>query len=181
MPIRLLLAALLALGALAAPAGAATRDQIIRDCADDGRLQGDYSPGELRDARRNMPSDVAEYTDCADVLRRAELPDSAPSGSASSGGPGGGLGPGGGPILQTPMDDAERQALADAASGGGAAVAVDGAKILPGSAGVSPEGRGNGIPGTLLAALIAIALLALAFAVPALRRLNWPRLPHWAR
>ena len=61
---------------LAAPpraAAAATRDEIIRDCADDGALQGDYSPAELRDARQNLPSDVAEYTDCGDVLRRAEL------------------------------------------------------------------------------------------------------------
>ena len=45
--------------------------QILRDCADDGDLQGDYSPSELRDARQNIPSDIDEYTDCRDVLARA--------------------------------------------------------------------------------------------------------------
>src|SRR5687767_5690932 len=120
------LTALLALLALAlaapAPASAASRDEIIKDCSDDGRLQGKYSASELRDARKNLPSDISEYTDCADVLRRAELPDSKGSsgGGSGSGGAvgGGGSGSGGAGVVDapretlTPASEAERQSLA---------------------------------------------------------------------
>src|SRR3954449_2910186 len=100
---------------VAPPALAASRGKIIRDCADDGQLQGPYSQSELRDARQNLPSDVAEYTDCADVLRRAELPDRSNAGGGGSGGGGGGSGggtsagggSGGGPI--TASTDADRK------------------------------------------------------------------------
>ena len=91
-PLALAIGCLLALLLAAAPAQASVRDKIIQDCADDGVLQGDYSPQQLRDARQNLPSDVAEYTDCADVLRRAELPDRS-GGSGAAGG--GGTPPGG--------------------------------------------------------------------------------------
>ena len=82
---------LLAVLLTAAPAQASVRDKIIKDCADDSVLQGNYTPQQLRDARQNLPSDVAEYTDCADVLRRAELPDRG-SGSGGSGSTPGGSG-----------------------------------------------------------------------------------------
>ena len=52
-------------------ANAAGTTQILRDCADDGVLQGNYSPSELRKARKNIPTDTDEYTDCRDVLSRA--------------------------------------------------------------------------------------------------------------
>ena len=69
--LRLVLACLL-LGLVAVPAAnAASTTQILRDCADDGVLQGDYSPSELRKARQNIPTDTDEYTDCRDVLARA--------------------------------------------------------------------------------------------------------------
>lgn len=170
------LAALLALFALglAAPAGAsaASRDKIIQDCADDGRLQGKYTASELRDARQNLPSDVAEYTDCADVLRRAELPDreSAADGAASVPGAGGVSGGGGGAgEMLTPASDEERQALAEAAAEGAAPVEVDGETIVPGAAGFAPNATRNGIPGTLLLAIVALALLGVGGLAYALR------------
>jgi len=43
----------------------------VRDCATDGDLDRVYSPGELTRALRNLPSDVATYTNCRDVLRFA--------------------------------------------------------------------------------------------------------------
>src|SRR3954449_8987509 len=99
---------------VAPPALAASRGKIIRDCADDGQLQGPYSQSELRDARQNLPSDVAEYTDCADVLRRAELPDRSNSGGGGAGGgaTGGGadaaVGGGGGGQLLAPATPADQ-------------------------------------------------------------------------
>jgi hypothetical protein len=68
---RLLLLGLLAVLLMAPAARAASINQIIRDCADDGVLEGHYSPGDLRKALRHLPTDVAEYTSCTDVLSRA--------------------------------------------------------------------------------------------------------------
>ena len=177
-----LAAIVVAVALLAAPgaAPAADRDEIIADCADDGRLDGNYSKSELRDARKNLPSDVAEYTDCSDVLRRAELPDrggDGGGGAAGGGGPGAAPdGTGGGELL-TPASDAERSALAEAARGTPDAVEVDGSSVVPGVSGLGPNAARNGIPAPLLAALIAIALLGALAGAPALqRRLSWQRL-----
>src|SRR5690606_24992403 len=64
------LVALLAVVAAPAPPASAQGGAIFRDCAD-GRLDGDYSPSEIRRARQNIPTDVDEYTDCRDVLTSA--------------------------------------------------------------------------------------------------------------
>ena len=172
-PMNLTLTALLALLALwaaaPAPASAASRDTIIADCADDGQLQGKYSPSALRDARKNLPSDVAEYTDCADVLRRAEIGDGGAAGAGPGTGPGGGGFPGStgstgsggsGPTL-TPANDAERAALAQAQTEGSAPVEINGETITPGAAGFSPNATRNGMPASLLFAIIALALLGI--------------------
>jgi len=180
LPVGLALASVLLVPA--APAAAASRNEIIRDCSDDGRLQGNYSPSELRDARKNLPSDVAEYTDCADVLRRAELPDRDSGGTGAGGGTtgaGGGAvggpgGSGGEPLI--PADDAERAALTEARERGGTAVEINGARIVPGASGLAPDAARNGIPDSVLIALAAIALLGAAAAFPALRRGPWNRI-----
>jgi hypothetical protein len=155
----------------ASPASASTRNKIIRDCADDGVLQGKYSPSALRDARQNLPSDVAEYTDCADVLRRAELPNtSSGSGGSGSGGSGAGSLPGGGsgsagggaPAEKlTPSNETERKALAEAATTGASPVEVNGQKVVPGAAGFAPHAARNGLPDSLLFAILALTLLGL--------------------
>ena len=68
---------------LAAPvASAGTREKILRECQK-GRITGNYTPAQLRDARNHIPTDIDEYSDCRDVLGRASL-------SGRSGGSGGG-------------------------------------------------------------------------------------------
>jgi hypothetical protein len=162
---------------LASPASAASRGQIIRDCADDGQLQGHYSQSDLRDARQNLPSDVAEYTDCADVLRRAELPDRNSSSGGNAGGvaAGGGSGSasggnGGGGTPLTPTTDADRAELAKAASSGAAPVDVGGRSIVPGAAGLGGDAVRNGLPVALIVALALLGLGGAALAIPAARR-----------
>ena len=157
---------------LAAPtASAGVREKILRECQD-GTITGNYTPGQLRDARRNIPTDIDEYSDCRDVLSRAALAGRAGSGGA--GGPGGvgasapgGITPGAGAgDILTPADAAEQSAL-DAARERAGAVTVDGEKIIPGLAASTAR---HGLPLTLLLVLILLGLCVLAAAAPAVRR-----------
>ena len=69
---------------LAVPtASAGVREKILRECQE-GSITGDYTPGQLRDARNHIPTDIDEYSDCRDVLARAAL---TGRGSGSSSGP----------------------------------------------------------------------------------------------
>ena len=70
---RLTTLALTLVVALALPTLAhASGDDVIRDCAEDGDLDHDYSDQELEDAERNMPSDIEQYSDCGDVIAQAQ-------------------------------------------------------------------------------------------------------------
>jgi hypothetical protein len=184
---------LLALLLAAAPAQASVRDKIIKDCADDSVLQGSYTPQQLRDARQNLPSDVAEYTDCADVLRRAELPDrNTPGGGGTTGGgiTGGGTGSGGATgtpgasggdsgRLITPTTDPDRQALIDAAQAGAQPVTVGGKELRAGASSIDASAIRNDLPTPLLVALIALGVVGVALVLPLVRRPGrLPRLPR---
>lgn len=92
-PLRQLRAAfaVTALAALvAAPAANADGASVWADCGDDGRINQRHSQADYTDALSNPPADAAEYTDCGDQIRAAQL------GAGSSGGAGAGGGTGGG-------------------------------------------------------------------------------------
>lgn len=83
---------LCALGALygallPSSAGAAGVSPPVADCSAHGKLTRHYSPSVLRNALQTMPADVAEYTNCPNVIRRAML---AELGTADGGSGGGG-------------------------------------------------------------------------------------------
>jgi hypothetical protein len=189
----------LALLVVAAPAAdAATRSQIIRDCAADGQISGSYTPRELRDARQNLPADVDEYTNCRDVLRRAELAaastggGSGGSGGAGSGagigggGGGGGLTPGGfggfGGLssvagvpdsyrgMLTPGGPEEAAALDAARQSGGGPLDVAGKQVEPGASAFAANAARHELPWLIAAVLVLLGLAALAAAVPGVRR-----------
>src|SRR5206468_1644666 len=61
-----------------------------------GRLEGHCPRRDLRDALSSIPSDVDEYTNCRDVIRRAAFNGAGGGGGRGSGGGGGGTGGGGG-------------------------------------------------------------------------------------
>jgi hypothetical protein len=164
------LIALLAL-LLAAPTALAdaTRNKILRECQT-GRLTGDYTAREIRDARNNIPDDLDQYTDCRDVLTRALLNRAGGGGSDSGGGGGGTLGGGGDggggggepAVPLTPSTDADRQALEQAT---GAPVNVAGRPVTPGESAFR-----NDLPTTLLVLLALLAAAALAGLAPMIRR-----------
>jgi len=171
---RLAIIALLAVLA-AAPAAQAdsTRIKILRECQN-GQLTGDYTAKQIRDARNNIPDDVDQYSDCRDVLTRALLNQAgtpADGGGGGSAGGGGGDGGGGGEVL-TPSTDADRQALAGAASAGGQPLQIAGGRVTPGTAGALR----NDLPTTLLVVLVLLAAAAVAATAPFVRRRAFGRL-----
>ena len=151
-------------------ANAASTTQILRDCADDGVLQGDYSPSELRKARQNIPTDTDEYTDCRDVLARAAAAGVSSKGGGS--GPGGSGGSGGSDRPPADPDSPEGRAIV----GGAGALPppgpmnIGGRAVIPGRASLSADGVRNELPPGLLAALILIGAGALSTLLPPVRR-----------
>jgi hypothetical protein len=58
--------------ALVPPAGAsADYRAVIRDCNQDGKLDRHYSHADLAAALKNLPPDIAQYTDCRAVITAA--------------------------------------------------------------------------------------------------------------
>ena len=165
---------------LAVPtASAGVREKILRECQD-GRITGDYSPGQLRDARKNIPTDIDEYSDCRDVLARASLSGrSAGNGGGGGGGgnggggtaaPGGVLPGGGSGDLTYANGKGEEKDLVDALESAPGGADVGGEHLVPGASGLAADAARHGMPTTLLTALVLIGLCALAAAAPAVRR-----------
>ena len=194
---------LAAVAVLVAPAAAhATPRQVIRDCGNDGTLNRKYSNSDLRKARDNLPTDLAEYSDCRDVISAAITGGSDKGGGRGS--PGQGVGGAGaadpGEQGARATDAAELQALtSEAASGSKDAepprVEVGDEPVEPGSNGLFDlASASNELPVPLLIALISVGLLALAGAwlalrervpalgrIPVLNKIPTPRVPFTKR
>jgi hypothetical protein len=136
---------------------------VIRDCTDDGRLSRGYSQKDYRDALAHMPTDVEEYTDCREVIRRAQLGAGGPGGGGAGGGGVGG--PGAGPGEPTsPSGPAELQALARAQAGGGAPIRIGERLVTPGAADFTASDVRNPLPAPLIVVLAMLGAAALAAA-----------------
>ncbi|MDP9378152.1 MAG: hypothetical protein M3P40_11385 [Actinomycetota bacterium] len=189
--LRLILAclALVLLAPASASAAPADRERILRDCQDDGALQGDYAATQLRDALRNIPTDIDQYYDCRDVIQAAIFsPGQGGSGGSPDGGGGQGAGTGigvgevgglggssgaggfglgrRGPLL-TPSGPEEQQVLDQAQLAPPEGIELGGRPLVVGSAGI--EMAMHSLPTPLLVALALLAAGALAAAVPSLR------------
>ena len=163
---RLLLVMVLTLLVAAPAAHAGTRSDIIADCFDDGKLDGNYTASQIRDARNNLPADVDQYSDCRDVLARAL----GGSGTKRSGGGNRGAESGGSAEPLKPNGADEQRALDDAAKGGNRPVQVGEGTIVPGASGFAAGAARNDLPVTVLVTLILLGAAAVAAAVPYVRR-----------
>ena len=168
-PIAIALAALLLVPALARASG----QDVIKDCTHNGTLTKRYSQKEYEDALANLPADVDEYGDCRQIIRDAQL---GAAGGGSGGGPAGSI-PGVGAAAATPKTPAEKQALAQATSGGGAPVPVGGSSsgkkgantLVPGASAFDAGGLAHGLPLPVVIVLVLIGVAAVAGALLALR------------
>jgi hypothetical protein len=167
---------LVLLVALAAPALAqASPDAVIRDCAEDGDLDGNYSNDDLDQAENNLPSDLDEYSDCREVIGGAKTGGSDKGGGRRANDPTGATAATAEKAAKK-RDDAELNALTS--RGDKPELEVGGKTVEPGSNGLFDlAGSSNGLPTPLLLALIALAILAIFGALYALRR----RVPALAR
>ena len=179
-----LLVLLLAGLALAPSAGAASRNQILKDCEDDDKLSGTYTPSELRDARNNINSGLDTYSSCRDVLSAALQADARRRNRPATPAQGGGSGP-----SDTPSPN-EAAARSLAISPGAAPpelsaeerrelrgvrerlpeVDVRGQRVVAGVSGVAGSSADARLPTSVLVVLIALGLATLLAFLPSLRR-----------
>jgi hypothetical protein len=163
---------LIAVLLLGLPAAArASGSDVIRDCADDGKLDKQYTQKELRDADKNLPSDIDEYTDCRQAIRSAMH-----GGSGNPGGPGpaGAIITPSGAVAASQQDINALAAVQDSSvKGKRHPIAIAGEKITPGNAGLTGPLAGlagsNGMPASLVTAIAALLVLAVVTAYLAAR------------
>jgi len=194
-----LLVLLLGLLALAPTAGAASRNEILKDCEDDSRLSGVYSARELRDARNNINSGLDAYSDCRDVLGAALAADARRRRAQQNGGggaPGGGTGGGLGSAIPSPSDGAASSGSLGTAPGAAPPkvsaaerrelraareelpeVDVRGQRVVAGVRGVAGSSADAGLPTPLIVVLIALAIAAILTSASLLRRRVLARRP----
>lgn len=183
-----IIAALAAALPLAVPATASANaaGKIVSRCTH-GKSIGGFPARAYREALRHMPTEVAEYSECAELISNAQLAAAShrgnghggKSGSATPGG--GSSGSGGGPSgseagignQPIPTSPAEHEAVLKAKSGRSAPVRIaeSGAGGGPAPAPVQPgvvhadlASAASSIPTPLLAVLALLAALALAAA-----------------
>jgi hypothetical protein len=164
--------------ALALPAISFAQDgqDIIRDCAQDGDLDGNYTQEELDEAYDNMPSDIDEYSNCRSVIEAARerggvggannnQGSSGPgiTSDGSSGGPGGAPG-GSGNDLEELQNRGDRAQSDDAPK-----ATVAGTTAGDDSGTFTTDAASDGMSPALIVALVLAALGALGGALYLLR------------
>ena len=155
--VRLLLSALAAVAAalvLASPARADVGETIILRCTHGESLAG-FPPSAYAKALKELTADAEEYTNCASLIRQAELA---------------AAGHGGGPVEASapiPVTPAEQQALTTAQAKRPGPVAVGGRPVAPGIVHANVASAFSALPTPLLAALaVLLACLVVIGARP---------------
>ena len=150
--------ALLMLLSIAAPASADVGTTIINRCTHGQSLSG-FSQQDYRRALQELPTEVEEYSDCGNLIRRAQLAAAGRGGGSS----------GGGPAIATPLTPAERSALKRVPKVGSAPLLVGGELVRPGVVHADIASALSSLPNPLLAILAFLLACALLLAGRALR------------
>jgi hypothetical protein len=143
---------------IAPAAGADVGQTIINKCIH-GQSLGGYTQQDYSRALQELPTEVEEYSDCSNLIRRAQL--------AAAGGRGG---PGaGGLATAIPLTPAERMALTKVPKTGASPIRVGGQTIRPGVIHANISSALSSLPTPLL------AILALMLAYSLVQAGNWVR------
>lgn len=150
-----------------APAGSARADvgeEIIRRCTHGESLSG-FSQAAYRQALKDMSAGTEEYSNCAQLIRQAQLA-AAGTGHGGGGSGGGAATPAAGAIAPTP---AEQQAIARAPSAGAAPLQVGNQTIHPGVVHADIASALSSLPTPLLATVVFLVICLLAAAGAGIR------------
>ncbi len=159
-------ATLAALALLAALGGASTAhasqaSAIVEKCAK-GEPFGGYSQSAYRQALKQLPTIVVEYTPCAEQIRKAELAAAGGGGETASS-----TSPASVPLALTPT---EQKAVQTAHHAGAAPVRVGSEPISPGIVHANIASAVNTLPHSLFAVLALMIVAALGLTVGEVRK-----------
>jgi tellurite resistance protein len=148
------LAAALLCACLTSVARADAGEKIIERCTHGQSLSG-FSQQDYRRALQELPTEVEEYSDCGNLIRRAQL--------AAAGGHGGANG-GGEALLRTatPLQPKEQSALKALPKTGSLARRIGGTLVRPGVVHANVASAFSSLPASLLAVLAFLLACALA-------------------
>ncbi len=144
---------------LTTTASADTGTKIIERCTHGKSLSG-FSQKDYRRALQELPTEVEEYSDCGNLIRRAQL--------AAAGGGGGG-GTGGGGSTATPLSPSEQSAVTNAPKTGAQPLSVGNEVIHPGVVHADISSAFSSLPDPLLAVLAFLLACAVALSGRAIR------------
>jgi hypothetical protein len=148
------LTALVLMLSTAAAADADVGATIIERCTHGQSLAG-FTQQDYSRALQELPTEVQEYSDCANLIRRAQL-------AAAGGGGGGGA-------SAIPLTPAERSTLSRVIKRGSSPVQVEGQLVRPGVIHADIASALNSLPDPLLALLAFLLACALLVAGGRLR------------
>ena len=153
---RLALPAVLLMFLSLTPAAVADKGATIIERCTHGKSLSGFSQKDYRRALQELPTEVEEYSPCANLIRRAQLAAAGGGSGGSSGGGGGSTGP------ATPLSPSEASAIKGLSKTGSAPQRIGGELVHPGVLHTNVSSAISSLPGPLLAVLAFILACAAA-------------------
>jgi hypothetical protein len=147
------------LSLLTGAARADVGEKIIERCTHGQSISG-FSQQAYRRALQELPTEVEEYSDCANLIRRAQLAAAGGQGSAGADAP----------LVATPLTGSERRALRSVPKTGAAPLRVGGGLVQPGVVHANVASALSSLPDPLLALLAFLLACAVALGGRAVTR-----------
>lgn len=147
--------------ACACAAQASEAQAIIEKCGH-GEPFGGYTQNAYREALKHMPTEVSEYTDCANLIRKDELAAAGGGAGAAAGVPSSNV--------ALPLTPSEQRAVQNAHHNGSAPVQVGSQPIHPGVVHADIGSAVNALPHSLFAVLAFMLAGALVLAIGEVRK-----------
>jgi hypothetical protein len=148
--------------AVAPPASAKVGEAIVEKCTHGEPFSG-YTSADYREALKHMSTEASEYSDCANLIRKAEL-------AAAGGGTGASAGTAASSVA-LPLSPTEQQAVRKAhSSHGSSPVKVGNEPVFPGVVHANIASAVNTLPHSLFALLAFLLAGTLLLAVGEVRK-----------
>lgn len=151
----------LALLAFAATAVANQAQTILEKCGHSKPVSG-YSQNAYREALKQMTTTLSEYSECTNLIRKAELAAAGGGAGSTTGGPSA--------SVPLPLSPAEQRAVQSAHHNGSSPVQVGSEPVRPGVVHANIASAVNTLPDSLFAVLAFMLVGALVLALGEVRK-----------